>query len=96
LSAGAKVQITEYYSTNGRFPGAADIEQMSIPENAGPYVSSITVEPDTGVIIVEYQEFVASTGGQLFLEPSAEESGQISWNCWSTLSDKHVPAACRQ
>jgi hypothetical protein len=96
LSDAAKVQVAEYYSANGRFPGAADVEQMSIPENAGLYVSSVTVEPDTGVIIVEYQEFVASTGGQLFLEPSAEESGQITWNCWSTLSDKHVPAACRQ
>lgn len=96
LSAGAKVQITEYYSSNGRFPGAADAERMSIPENAGPYVWSVTVEPDTGVIMIEYQEFVATTGGQLFLEPSVEESGQISWNCWSTLSDKHVPAACRQ
>ncbi|MDH3428963.1 MAG: pilin [Gammaproteobacteria bacterium] len=96
LSAAAKAQITEYYSSNGRFPGAADAERMSIPENAGPFVWSVTVEPDTGVIMIEYEEFVATTGGQLFLEPSVEESGQISWNCWSTLSDKHIPAACRQ
>lgn len=96
LSAVAKVQVTEFYQSNGRFPGPADVEQLGIPENAGPYVWSVTVEPDTGVIMVEYMESVAATGGQLFLEPTAGESGQITWSCWATLADKHLPAACRR
>ena len=94
-SAAAKAVVTEYYVENGRFPPADAAAELSIPDVGGQYTRSVDVEPDTGVIEINYRDTVAGTGGQLFLEPMVGEDGQITWTCWGTFADKHLPAACR-
>lgn len=95
LAAGVKVAITEHYQDNGQFPGPADAALLSIPERAGEYVWSITVEPDTGIIIVVFNDDALPEGGTLYLEPFAGSDGSVSWTCSGTIENKHLPAACR-
>jgi Tfp pilus assembly major pilin PilA len=95
LAAGVKAAITEHYQDNGQFPGPADAALLSIPERAGEYVWSITVEPDTGIIVVVFNDDALPEGGTLYLAPSAETDGSILWTCSGTIEDKHQPAACR-
>ena len=94
LSAAHKAAVTEIYQSTGRFPNANEAELIATMGSAGEHVDSITVEPDTGVIFVDYPQSVAG-GGRLFLEPSVVE-GAVSWDCYATFEDEHVPAACRR
>jgi len=97
LAGAKKVAVSEYYVANGKFPGAAEAVQMSTGASAGKFVRAVLVEPDTGTIVVSYEEDALPDGGDLYLQPSVDASGTISWSCSSdTIADKHLPAACRQ
>lgn len=93
LSAPLKAEISEFHQQYGRFPDSA--EAMSLYSPAAKYTMSIIVEPDTGVLIVTYDEEVAS-GGQVFLTPELSSTGSLVWNCGGTFEEKHMPAACRE
>ena len=96
LSAGAKAAVTEYYLEHGQFPGIDVAADLSVADGAGMYTQSIVVEPDTGVIYVQYRDDVADGGGQVVIEPTVESDGLVSWSCSGSFEDKHLPAACRQ
>jgi Tfp pilus assembly protein PilE len=96
LAAAKKIAVTEYYSANGRFPGEAESSQMSTSVGAGKFVRSVLVEPDSGTIVISYKEDALPDGGDLYLQPSVDANGTMSWSCGSnTIADKHLPAACR-
>jgi Tfp pilus assembly major pilin PilA len=94
LSAGQKAAVTERYLSDGRFPNASEAEEISMIGSVSEYVSAITIEPDTGVLFVDYDQSVAG-GGRLIMEPSVA-NGSVTWTCYTTFSDKLVPAACRR
>lgn len=94
LSAEQKVAVAEVYQATGRFPNESEAELIATIGTASEYVDSITVEPDTGVIFVDYPSSVAG-GGRLIMEPSVID-GAVSWDCYATFEDEHVPAACRR
>lgn len=94
ISSSPKAQVAEFYATQGRFPNAEEAASLSQTAPVGEYARSIEIEADTGVIFVDYAESVGG-GGRLFLEPMAE-SGRLTWICYGTFEDKHLPAACRQ
>jgi len=95
LAASVKAAVTEHYLDYGQFPGPAAAAELSIPERAGEYVWSITVEPDTGTIVIVFNDGALPEGGTLYLEPSAEAASSVSWTCSGSIVDKHLPAACR-
>jgi len=97
VSAGLKAELTEYYLSNGRFPGETEASRMSTNVDAGSHVDAVLVEPDTGSIVVVYKEGAIPGGGELYLEPVVED-GQITWSCSgsTTIAHKHLPAVCRE
>ena len=83
-SAGGLDQVTAANS-GYTFPGATD------------YVSDIAITDTTGVITVTYQNINdAVDGNTLVLTPTdANDNGQLTWACTSTVDAKYVPTSCR-
>ena len=95
LASGLKAAVAEYYVENGRFPGATEAAQLSMPQAAARYVESVTVQAGNGWIVIDYRGEVAETGGQVILVPNVAAGGSIDWSCSGTFLDKHLPAVCR-
>ena len=95
LASGLKAAVTEYYVENGRFPGAAEAAQLSMPQAAARYVESVTVQAGNGWIVIDYRGEVAETGGQVILVPNVAAGGSIDWSCSGTFLNKHLPTVCR-
>lgn len=96
LAGATKAELTGYYVDNGAFPGSRHTEAMTIGPGTVDDVQLLSVEPFTGLIVIDYAPSVAGTGGQLLLRPTVEPDGVISWSCSGTFQDKHLPAACRE
>lgn len=96
LAGPTKAELTAYYFENGAFPGSRDTEAMTIGPGVVDYVQLLSVEPFTGLIVIDYMPGVAGTGGQVLLRPTVEPDGAISWSCSGTFQSKHLPAACRE
>ena len=69
---------------------------MSLSQDAGKFAEAVIVEAGTGRITIYLREGEVPGGGELFLEPDAQQEGFISWSCSASIADKYVPAACRQ
>lgn len=96
MSGGLKAVVAETYLETGQFPDAERSDEYSVYSDAGKYVDSMIIEPGTGVIIISYYEETSPSGEQVFLEPTHDEQGWITWTCSGTFADKHLPAACRE
>ena len=95
FTAGAtKAAVVEHYLAAGQFPDEAAALLLN-QYDTGDYVRSVTVEPGTGVIVVEYDDEEIPYGGEIYLEPSVNEYDEIVWTCSGTLEEKYLPSACR-
>jgi type IV pilus assembly protein PilA len=104
LADGAKTAVAEFYSNTGRLTttgGNASVGLATPASISGKYVSSVTVDPATGIITAAYGGPKASTeipiGATLVLSPTTS-AGSISWACRAgsaTLKSKYLPTACR-
>ena len=102
LAAAAKAAVTEFYSSQGHFPGVGATDgntsaglaaATSITGNA---VTSVTVAAGTGLITIAYNDKVES-GKQLALSPIASTAG-VTWKCKpgaTAIDTKFVPSNCR-
>jgi len=93
LAGGAKASVSEFVSTNNRFPtsnaSAGLAEAGSIKGNA---VNSVTVA--AGTITIAYNDKVG-TGTTLVLS-AATHAGGISWKCKAgSIDPKFIPSNCR-
>lgn len=94
LAGPVKAAVTAYHEEYGQLPDAAAALEMSVLQDAGEYVWSITVEPEVGQIVIQYVDDVAG-GGRIVLEPFEESVGVLTWSCYGTFEDKLLPASCR-
>lgn len=104
LAQGAKVAVFEYYSNNDRWPSNnADAGLAAASSITGAYVSSVQIEPGTGVVVVTYSSnppFSADSsldGKQFVLVPQVQH-GTVTWSCGgsqTTVPEKDLPSACR-
>ncbi len=94
LGASLKAELTAFYVENERFPDVNEAEEMSILEADSEHVVSAIVEPDSGLIIVQYEDSV-NGGGELFLEVEDVYDGIPEWSCSSTFDNEHLPEECR-
>ncbi len=94
LGAGLKVELTAFYVENGRFPDINEAEEMSVLETDSEHVVSAIVAPDSGLIIVQYEDSV-NGGGELYLEVEDVYDGIPEWSCSATFDDTHLPEECR-
>jgi type IV pilus assembly protein PilA len=94
-SASLKAHIAKYYSQHNKFPGNQEIAKMQPPKTTSKYISNIAVIPDNGVIVITFANNAAITGKRIALIPVVEEKG-VSWQCQAELSQKYLPAFCRE
>lgn len=95
LAAGAKASVTEYFSSQGKFPSsnvsAGLAKSTDIKGNA---VKSVEVGKD-GLITITYNEKVKD-GATLQLSPTSGAGG-VQWKCkaGTNLDPKWLPSVCR-
>ena len=96
LAGASKAGVVEHYFETGSFPDAAGADELSRYSGVGKYTDSVIVEPDTGIIVVNYLPDSLPDGGQIILQPYDDGFGGIRWQCSGNgIADKHLPAACR-
>jgi len=101
LAGGAKTSVTEFYSSNNRFPASNTSAGLaSVASITGNAVSSITVGT-SGVITVAYNSKVDSTASKfkVTLTPDASNGGSVVWKCAAAgtngVDTKFLPSNCR-
>lgn len=95
LAGGAKASVTEFYSSQGYFPGsnssAGLAEDTQIKGNA---VNKVTVGSG-GLITIEFNQKVEA-GNTVTLSPSTSTGG-VQWSCkGGTVALKYRPSNCRK
>ena len=94
LAAGAKTGVTEFYSSNGRWPSNNTSAGLATSTDIrGNAVSSIGVS--SGVITITYNDKV-DNGKTVILSPLAA-TGSVTWKCkpGSGMPTKYLPSNCR-
>lgn len=75
-----RVSLTEYYQTNGRWPGDADEAGLPSPEEMrGGAVRAVSLGEQGRVSIALDDRF--APGSTIVLEPVADAMGTIDWRC---------------
>ena len=101
--SGPNTAIAEFAQTNGSYPAAADITDLTldVAADAGNYASSVTVTPATGMITVVMKgagDVGAKIAGKTvqFCPPAnlANVTGAFTWTCSSDADQKFLPKAC--
>ena len=96
LAAGAKASVTEFYSSNNRWPsGNASAGLATDASITGNAVTKVTVKD--GLITITYNDKVKKDA-TLLLSPTSGAGG-VQWKCKVPKSDgvdpKWVPSNCR-
>jgi hypothetical protein len=88
------VQVGEHYQRTGALP--AGLDQLPQQPAANPHVSTLRLDPASGVIEIGVRFGGAAKGGSVYLVPSKETDGRLSWGCKAPAEmQRSVPAACR-
>ena len=93
LAAGAKASVTEYFSSQGKFP-SDNVSAGLATDIKGNAVKSVAVGTD-GLITITYNEKVKD-GATLQLSPTSGAGG-VQWKCkaGTNLDPKWLPSVCR-
>ncbi|WP_409976753.1 pilin [Acinetobacter sp. C_3_1] len=97
LASGAKAAVTEFYSSNGRWPGTnASAGLASANSIAGNAVTSVTVSGSN--ILVRFNDKVANGTGVAL--QGTNTPGGVTWKCQTTgvttpVDTKYLPSNCR-
>ena len=93
LAGGAKASVTEYYSSQGKFP--SNNSSAGLAAKADIKGNAVTsVEVASGKITITYNDKVES-GKTLELSPSSGAGG-VQWSCkGGTVIAKYRPSNCR-
>jgi hypothetical protein len=87
--------VEDYYAANGRLPDAAAANEFSLLEPEPP-VSSVRVEADTGLIVIDFvTDSAVPEGGEVYLQPVVNDDGTLTWTCSASLAQQYLPSACR-
>lgn len=102
LADGAKVAVTEYYLSAGKFPTANSQAGFPAPNSiTGKYVADVTLgtlQDGTGAIKVDFSDAANSAlhGKYLLLEAQPQADGTLHWTCKdSSIAAKYLPTSCR-
>ena len=97
LADGAKTAVSEFYTTNNRFPANNTSAGLSQPGSIkGKYVSTVTIGTG-GSITAAFNTQVPGTSPAIVLTPSSANSGSITWTCKNNfgLAAKYTPSSCQ-
>ena len=93
LAGGAKASVTEFFSSQGRFPASnASAGLATNTDIKGNAVTSVTVT--NGVISIAYNDKVTNAA-TVILSPTTGAGG-VQWSCkGGTVIAKYRPSNCR-
>ena len=94
LASAAKLSVSEYYITTGRFP-ESNAEARAHDNISGNYVDEVIVKED-GVLSINFgsKAHEALEGKYFKLIPSST-GGAINWSCQlGTIDEKYLPNSC--
>jgi type IV pilus assembly protein PilA len=99
LGASSKTSISEYYTTMGTMPAAADEAGVNTSTLQSTYVQTITFNvSSTTVADVTYTvDNLGPATGDIKFEGTGSANG-IQWTCntaGTTVEEKYLPANCR-
>ena len=106
IVSAAKTAIEEYAQTNGAYPDAAAVADLSLEltdaAGAGQYVLSVTVGDGDGVILATMKG-AGSVGADIadttveFTPPDLTTLAgkSFTWACVSTAANKYLPKNCQ-
>lgn len=107
MAAANKVQITEFYISNGGLPTSK--AQSGVGDVSTRYISSMDYEHEEGDdetnekgrIVVTFSEHLAPdvTDTKLVVEAETQSGGLLSWSCRAAdedgIPERFLPANCR-
>ena len=101
LAAAAKTAVTEFYSSNNRFPdGTNNNASVGIADATaikGNAVDSVTVGTN-GLLTIQYNNKIDGTNKNLLLSPTTSTAG-VAWKCkpagTAGVDPKFLPSNCR-
>lgn len=92
LAGGAKTAVTEYYSSNGKWP-TSNLQAGIATTITGNAVRSVVVS-NSGTITVTYN--TKADAGKTIVLKGSDSSGAVQWNCTGgDLDAKYRPSNCR-
>lgn len=95
LASGAKPLVAEYHSNHGEYPNSEDVGFQGY---IGKYVENVGVinSGRSGAILVTFGRDANSkiNGGMLALVSEEDDTGNLIWNCRSTIPQKYLPTSC--
>lgn len=95
----AKLQVSEYYNTNGSFPSTATAS-FTMPTTTTSIVSQVAATATAGEIEITFASTAGSdlSGGKMVVAAS-ELGGVITWKCSSPatggIPNTLIPATCK-
>jgi type IV pilus assembly protein PilA len=94
VAAGAKTSVTEYYSSNGKWPTDNTAAGLAAPADIkGNAVKS--VEVNQSKLTITYNVKTGVDGSTVILQ-GKDVAGSITWDCkGGTVVAKYRPANCR-
>jgi type IV pilus assembly protein PilA len=93
MMAPAKLAVAETSSSVGGLANVTVANSGYTFPGATAYVSNIAITPATGVVTATSS--VPNAAGNIVLTPTDVGSGQLTWDCTTTIATKYVPADCR-
>lgn len=93
LTSGAKPLVAEYHSNKGVLPNtSSDVDYSGA---TGKYVSQTIIDFD-GVVTGTLGNQASSniSGKYVYLVPTVESNGNLSWECFSSVAQKYLPSSC--
>ena len=98
LASGVRMRVEEIVLNTRAFPDRATIASWDLAIT-GDYVSDVTVLPDSGIIVIRYNNDAANAALRgdvaIYIEPTLAEDGGVTWLCSGTIEQKYLPSACR-
>ena len=101
LADGAKTAMSEYYSTNGKWPSSNSVAGLASAQSInGNYVSSVDVGSSSGVITITYggPKVNSTISGATLLLSAFTKTGSIAWTCKTgggkAISNTYLPSSC--
>jgi len=93
MGAPAKLAVAETSSSMGGLASVTAANSGYVFPGATKYVSGVTITDTTGVVTVASS--VPNAAGNIVFTPTDAGNGQLTWVCSTTITQKYVPAECR-
>lgn len=91
----AQAAVAETYRSTGRFPNAAVADGLGNYDPTPP-VASVTVEANTGAVVVRFLPGTVPGGGEVRFVPQAQRGRALTWQCSGSTQQKYLPSGCRR